>query len=512
MIDIIPKQILITMNIRLKKFIYFLLIISFAKSQTFISADPSTYLINEHKVLIENEIQSSLLLRPLYFSSDTSKLYILARNELFYNDNHPNLENTGNRWIGKGFGFFSSINISYTNNNIIMIIEPFYFRTDNHKINNIIRTGPNPSQADIYNVLNDRRIHLNSPFKSYGIRESTFFIHHKKVGLGISNANMWWGPGIHTSLTMTNNTTGFPHLIIGTINEKMYRNIGINIRYIFSQLKSNSGKPYYSALVFSGRIYSKPIISFGFSRNYISGGLPTDRNFSIWDAAKLPFEWLFIDTKIDKYPSDWDAHDRWDQTMAFYLTMEYPGIGLKIFVELGTDDHRQNWSDLRSQPDHNSANIIGMRKYGLLNNKNIFSGFEYANIKKSYTNIFRGGGDWWRNSLYDYSTYDGRRWAAHSGTDSDDFYFYFGYNTKNWMVMPVLNYERHGIVFAETPEVKIEFRLELRINYKDYLMKIYFEHELFNNVSFNQGESIKSNIISFGMERNLSFLSNYLFK
>ena len=115
MIYIILKQILITMNIRLKKFIYFLLTISFAESQTFISADPSTYLINEHKVLVKNKIQSSLLLRPLYFSSDTSKLYILARNELFYNDNYPNLENTGNRWIGKGFGLFSSINICYTN-------------------------------------------------------------------------------------------------------------------------------------------------------------------------------------------------------------------------------------------------------------------------------------------------------------------------------------------------------------------------------------------------------------
>ncbi len=511
MINIIPKQILITINIRLKNYIYFLLLISIAKSQTLISADPSTYLINEHKLLVQNQIKSSLLLRPLFFSSDTSKLFILARNEFYYNDNYPNLENTGNLWIAKGLSLFSSINLVYASKNIIMIIEPFYFRTDNHMVNNIIRPAPNPSQNDIFNVLNDRRIHSSSPYKIYGLRESTLFVHHKKVGLGISNSNMWWGPGIHTSLTMTNNTSGFPYLVIGTINEKKYKNIGLNIRYIFSQLSSNSGKPFYSALVFSARIHSKPIISFGFSRNYISGGLPTDRNFTIWDAAKLPFEWLFIDTKIDKYPSDWEAHDRWDQTAALYLTMEYPSIGLIIFIELGTDDHRQNWSDLRSQPDHNSANIIGMRKYGLFNNSNIFSGFEYANIKKSYTNIFRGGGDWWRNSFYDYSTFDGRRWAAHSGTDSDDFYLYFGYNTKSWTIMPGFNYERHGIVFADRPELKIEFRLDLRFNYNEYLIKIYYEHELFNNVSFNEDNKMRSNIISFGIQRDLSHLSNYIF-
>ena len=500
------------MNIKLKVFIYFLFSITLLKSQIFVSADPATLLKNEHKVLVEHEIKSSLLLRPLFFSSNIPKLYILAKNDFFYNDNYPNLENTGNRWIGKGFGFFTSINLAYSDNNVIVIVEPFYFRTDNHKVNNIIRSAPSSKNPDIYNVLNDSRIHSNSPYKIFGIRESTLFLHHKKIGLGISNSNMWWGPGIHTSLTMTSNTTGFPYLVLGTINEKMYRNIGINIRYIFTQLNSNSGKPYYTALVFSGRIYSNPIISFGFSRNYISGGLPTDRNFTIWDAAKLPFEWLFIDTKEDKYPSDWEAHDRWDQTMAFYLTMEYPSAGLKIFIELGTDDHRQNWSDLRSQPDHNSATLVGIRKYGLFNNINIISGFEYANIKKSYTYRFRGGGDWWRNSDYDYSTYDGRRWAAHSGTDSDDFYFYFGYNKKSWMLIPGFNYERHGIVFAETPEVKIEFRLDCRFNYNEYLIKIYFEHELFNNVSFKESERMKSNVIFFGVERNLSFLSKYLFK
>ena len=30
--------------------------------------------------------------------------------------------------------------------------------------------------------------------------------------------------------------------------------------------------------------------SFGLTRNYLSGGLPTDREFSMLDAALLPFE------------------------------------------------------------------------------------------------------------------------------------------------------------------------------------------------------------------------------
>ena len=87
----------------------------------------------------------------------------------------------------------------------------------------------------------NNRYFKNEPYRDIGFRESSIFLHHKKFGIGISNSNMWWGPGLHSSLTMTNNTTGFPHLMIGTINEKIIGKIGINLRYYFSQLKKIKG-------------------------------------------------------------------------------------------------------------------------------------------------------------------------------------------------------------------------------------------------------------------------------
>ena len=160
--------------------------------------------------------------------------------------------------------------------------------------------------------------------------------------------------------------------------------------------------PYYTALVWTARFYTQPIMTIGISRNYLSGGLIKDRPFTSWDAALLPFEELFIDTKIKNYPSDWEPHDRWDETMAGFVSLHFPNSGLQLFIELGTDDHRQNWMDLRSQPDHNTASIIGLRKYGLFNNRFLLGGFEYANIKKSYTYKNRGGGHWWKNDFYDF--------------------------------------------------------------------------------------------------------------
>ena len=84
---------------------------------------------------------------------------------------------------------------------------------------------------------------------------------------------MWWGSGYHSSLNMTNNTTGFPHLMIGTIQEQRIKNFGINFQYIFADsLKYNNAKPFFTAITSSLTYYSEPIITLGFSRSYLTGG------------------------------------------------------------------------------------------------------------------------------------------------------------------------------------------------------------------------------------------------
>ena len=101
---------------------------------------------------------------------------------------------------------------------------------------------------------------------------------------------MWWGPGVHSSLTMTNNTTGFPYLMIGTLNEVDYKNIGFNFRYIFSQLQKVIGNPYYTALIFSVKFAKNPCIEFGMSRNFLSGGI---RSYQSFLYVMLKFAWRY---------------------------------------------------------------------------------------------------------------------------------------------------------------------------------------------------------------------------
>jgi len=469
-------------------------------------------LLEYEKEIFVKESFESLILRPVFYQVNKSKWSFRFQNEFFFNDGYPNMENMDNRWIGKGGGWFSSLNISYFDDFVSFSIEPYYYINENKYIEDLFRDYPYGDNPDIFNVLNDYRYFEKNPYIKYGFRQSHIFFHYQKIGIGFSNANMWWGPGIHTSLTMTNNTSGFPHLLIGTLSEKRFRNIGLDIRYIFAELDKIPGDPYYTALVWTVKFYTSPIITIGLSRNFISGGnTPDNSTISRWNAAFLPLQGIFIDEIImdDSY-KDSDGHDYWDQTMAGYFMLDFPKSHLRLFIELGTDDHRQNLIDLRSQPEHNSASIIGLRKYNFLNMKSLIFGFEYANIKQSYTYKFRSGGHWWWKGFYNYSSYNGRRWAAHSGSDSDDFYLFFSFKSNGLTIIPGFNYERHGIVSGNPPEVKIEFRFDIRYNYYDYRFNLYYEREFFHNIEFDKDQRLNSNIIWLGVERDLhSLLFNF---
>ena len=314
------------------------------------------------------------------------------------------------------------------------------------------------------------------------------FIHYKGLGFGWHQGNRWWGPGIHTSLQMTNNTQPLPAQIIGTIKEIRIGSFGLYGLYSFSKINEEVGilKKYFTS--FNGRLtwYGPIIISGGFSRNYLTGGTLSAGYF--WtekDARNIIFEGIFIRNLVDaEYTVG--GHDLWDQTLSGYLEIILPKRDLKVYTEVGFNDNRMYFADFLSQPDHSMATIFGLRDYGIGKNKNWIWGFEWTNLMITYSSRHRptGPGTWYNRDLYDYSSYYGRRWGAHSGTDSDDWYLYIGYLSDSYLLVPALNYERHGIVSKRPAEVKLEFRLDMRYNYKNIWYGIYFEKQFESFLGF----------------------------
>ena len=353
--------------------------------------DPFNLIKYEQKNYFQNNRNLfQTLLRPQLIKA-SNQWSLILRNELFYNDGSPNLENMSNRLVGKGVGIFTGVNLSYSSNFVSFSLEPYYFTNQNKEVEDLNREG-------VFTRLNDVQQKIEKPFVSFGLRETQLYFHYKELGFGFSNANMWWGPGLHTSLTMTNNTTGFPHIMMGTIREKRYRNVGFNIRYVFSQLDKTENNPYYTALVGTATFYTEPIITIGFNRNMLSSDQSNGKEVSKFDAATILFR-QSINIK-DTY-----------QTLAAYFILDFPESGLKVFFELGTTDRWQDWTDFLNYPDHGIGSIFGFRQYGLFNNQNFVMGFEYARLLLGSFWEKRPTPNWYGNPLFDYSSYDGRRWA-----------------------------------------------------------------------------------------------------
>ena len=427
--------------------------------------------------------------------------------------------------------FFTSINTVYNSEHVFASIEPYYFISQNDDYRE-------PQRIPKFSHLNDNRAHLETPYTAVGIRETQIYLKHNGFGGGFSNANMWWGPGMYSSLMMTNNTTGFGHLMLGTINEKRIKDWGFNGRYIFSKFgKKSDSKPYYSGFIFNTTYYSKPIITFGFARTFLSGGKNTNYDIGMLEAALLPFEFV----NIEKSENQEDILNPVDQNYAGYINLRFPESGLVMFLEYGRNEGPGSFKDFILHPDHSRAFILGVRKYGLFNNVNLMFGFEYANLIQTAFWQLRDTPDWNNASQFDFNTYDGRYWAAHSGPDSDDFTIYFAYNNNKLVIMPSINYERHNIThpnalvqqYANTivydnfydkyfieenrtilydmshlAEGKIELKLDLRYLFKGFRFSFYYELETIYNKSFLHSSAMSgvqkksTNVIWIGVEKS----------
>ena len=92
--------------------------------------------------------------------------------------------------------------------------------------------------------------------------------------------------------------------------------------------------------------------------------------------------------------------------------------------------------------------------------------------------------NWYDNIKYNFSSFNGRRWTAHSGSDSDDLIFFIGFSSDISSFIYGINYERHGVNYHFPPEVKIESRLSINYNFNNIAISIYYENEYFEHHGF----------------------------
>lgn len=461
-------------------FVFFMTLVDICFSQSILNPNPIK------KILYESDNKNYKSFNSL------NRLNIIYNQFLFNNSNLSNFENQNGIHIPKGYGSVSGFLFIYKGKNIFLTAEPRI---------NMKRIFPNntPNKSGIFSVSNDLdffRENDNNHHRNIGIKYKI-----RKFKIGYGNWDQWWGPGIHNSLTLSNNSTGFYHYYINYLDKYPIgkSHVKIKVDYILSEPFINSfGSEFFLS---SGKaLIAFKNVEIGISKDILSGGYNDIR----WSAKNAAFS--IFSNNNSQY---------WNKINSYYIKYSSKDTGLNIFYELGIPKMGYNDKKISNFSDHGYGTNIGLRKYQAFGYKNLIFGFEYTRLLQStYYNLLPSP-NWYDDIKYNYSSYNNRRWGAHSGPDSDDFLVYFGSIGNRVALIYALNYERHGVTFNFPPEVKFENKIMFSFKINTLFISLELENEYFEhygfidnnlnvwNETFESGSIQRTNSVLFSIESKL---------
>lgn len=232
--------------------------------------------------------------------------------------------------------------------------------------------------------------------------------HLGPISIGVSSENLWWGPGINSSLLMSNNAPGFLHGFIGT-NKPIKTPIGnIEFNLIGARLNSNKSLPYENNynqirnINDDWRYLNSYVISWqpkwvkglflGMTRSLQQYGEAVQNQQSGFISKYLPVIGLAVQKKNNVGD---DTLGR-DQLASFFLRWVLPKSNAEFYVEYGKNDYGINIRDYLLAPTHSYAYTVGFRKlFPKTASQYIQVETELTQMSQSPDALVRPAGNWY---------------------------------------------------------------------------------------------------------------------
>ncbi|MEJ5994836.1 capsule assembly Wzi family protein [Pedobacter sp. Du54] len=231
------------------------------------------------------------------------------------------------------------------------------------------------------------------------------------AAIGISNENLWWGPGRYNSLLMSNNASGFKHLTLNT-GKPLKTPIGSFEGQLIAGRLENSGvgQPigstyaakdndwrYINGLVFTYQPKWVPGLYLGFDRAFTTYQHSLN---SVGDYLPV-FSFLTKAAFAENSNSNTeDSRDR-DQLISLFMRWVWPESNSEIYFQWGREDHSWNFRDAFLEPEHTRAYIVGFNKLVPLKQKTnecIQVGVEFSQLESSNSNHVRAVAPWYTHT------------------------------------------------------------------------------------------------------------------
>lgn len=261
--------------------------------------------------------------------------------------------------------------------------------------------------------------------------------------------SLWWGPGYHGALLMSNNAKPFDMIKVSNPEAVLlpwiFKYLGpIKFNLIFSQLNDERTAPALSKPYLYGlRLDLKPhpLFEIGISQLCLFSG-EGRRNLSFNDIVKI----LYSNENRDN--SELDSN----QEVAIDVAFTIPNVqrllplasSIKIYGEVGAED--------TGLPPDRRAYLVGAAFSDFLLFVNMKFRVEYANLSPSSV-----PNAWYSHSSYPMQ-YEGRVFGHHAGGDSDDLFFELSQDhIGKWSYQLGFDKERSGLNSKTNIQDKYQF-------------------------------------------------------
>ena len=240
------------------------------------------------------------------------------------------------------------------------------------------------------------------------IGQSSVRLNVSAISMGISNENLYWGPGQTGALIMSNNTPGFLHYTFNTTRPIKTFLGNFEFQLITGRLEQEPNKafeaynlkkmPYKDTRIINGLnlVFQPkflPNLFLGINRAYQYSENTIDKQGASFTSKYLPvFSQIF---KSSEGGTAEDAIPR-DQQISLYTRWFFPKTHSEFYFEYGWNDHKDNFRDFWIDPEHASSYLIGFKKLMPLKNNNWLEfNTEIIQTAQTIDYLVRTAGDWY---------------------------------------------------------------------------------------------------------------------
>jgi hypothetical protein len=288
-----------------------------------------------------------------------------------YTTNHPYSINDGSMIPAKGYQTQLSAGVFGKIGPLSIQLRPEVIFAQNSDYRELNETGK--LYNGFYNRIDLPSRYGNGNYSKINWGQSNIRLTFDPVSFGLSNENLWWGPGIKNSLLMSNNATGFKHLTLNT-SRPINTPIGSFETQIIAGRLERSGYEvsgpgyqsnrddwrYLSGIAFTYQPKWIKNLFLGFDRAFVIYHKDIQSGFSNYFplfASGLKYNF----TIKEPFENTDDLNPR-DQYISAFARWVLPESKTEFYFQLGRNDASYDLRDLILEPESSRAYIVGMQK------------------------------------------------------------------------------------------------------------------------------------------------------